>query len=475
MLLALTAVLTVGALLRLLHLGKKSLWLDEATSVGFARTSWAEFVSIVRTREANMVTYHLLLRAWIQLGTSEWVVRLLSALFSIATLALVYALGARLFGRRVGLAATVLLAVNAFAVRYAQESRGYSLLALLACISTLCFVRAIELPSPNRWVSYAIASTLAVYTHFFAALVIVAQLASLAFLPRRQVAWKQLGTTLVGIGVLLLPLALFFFTAPLRNVDWIPQPTFPKVGGFVLEMLGIGRGGDDISLRAALEAGGFLLLFGTCAVVTSREACSTWSRFGRSTETWRFALLLTWLALPIILVLSTTRIKPLFVDKYFLECLPALSLFLAVGLCRLRRRWLFWTVAVGGIALCLNGVFIYYGRDNEDWRQVTRTILDGGRSRDALLFHPPFLHDPFDYYRERFRGFPAAPIIVDCQQLRDDCLVDSLARRYDRVWLVVSHDPDSGRSFQAALNRSYPAVVERTFVGIHLLLYSVRN
>src|SRR5690242_15785637 len=86
MLLPLAAVLAVGALLRLRHLGKKSLWLDEATSVGFARTSWPEFVTIVRTREANMVAYHLLLRAWIQLGTSEWVVRLLSALFSIATL-----------------------------------------------------------------------------------------------------------------------------------------------------------------------------------------------------------------------------------------------------------------------------------------------------------------------------------------------------------------------------------------------------
>ena len=78
-----------------------------------------------------MGVYFLLLHFWLMLGSSLGFLRGLSVLFSVATIPVIYALGARLFGRNAGLIAAWLLAINAFHIRYAQEIRGYAMVALL--------------------------------------------------------------------------------------------------------------------------------------------------------------------------------------------------------------------------------------------------------------------------------------------------------------------------------------------------------
>jgi uncharacterized membrane protein len=66
-----------------------------------------------------MALYYFLLRFWLTLGGSEGFVRGLSVLFSVATIPITFFLGARLFGRRAGLLASLLLAVNAYHIHYA--------------------------------------------------------------------------------------------------------------------------------------------------------------------------------------------------------------------------------------------------------------------------------------------------------------------------------------------------------------------
>src|SRR5437868_13233477 len=119
------AITAAGAVFRLLHLGAKSLWLDEILSVSIARLDAPGFRNIVFSWEANMALYYALLRAWVHVGDSEVILRLPSALASIATVPLVYLIGRRLFSQSVGLIAALLLAVNLFAIRYAQEARSY--------------------------------------------------------------------------------------------------------------------------------------------------------------------------------------------------------------------------------------------------------------------------------------------------------------------------------------------------------------
>ena len=125
-------------------------------------------------------------------GSSEGFIRALSVVFSVATIPVVYALGHRLFGRKTGLLAAWLLAANAYHVRYAQEARGYALVVFLAALSTWLLVRNLQDPRRARWGIYALVSALAVYAHFYAALILLAQAGSLMFLPPENLPWQEL-------------------------------------------------------------------------------------------------------------------------------------------------------------------------------------------------------------------------------------------------------------------------------------------
>jgi hypothetical protein len=97
----LVLIILVAAILRLHGIASKSFWLDEGISVEIARLPWRQFFYVLRRREINMALYYLLLHFWLALGSTEGFIRGLSVLFSVATVPVLYALGARLFGRGV--------------------------------------------------------------------------------------------------------------------------------------------------------------------------------------------------------------------------------------------------------------------------------------------------------------------------------------------------------------------------------------
>ena len=89
--------------------------------------------------------YYALAWVWTQLtGTGEVGLRSLSALAGVATVPVAYLLGAELRGRRAGIVAAALVAVNPMLLWYSQEARGYALLALLTAAAALYFVRALD-------------------------------------------------------------------------------------------------------------------------------------------------------------------------------------------------------------------------------------------------------------------------------------------------------------------------------------------
>src|SRR5579859_3235130 len=101
-LIAISGLLLAAAGLRLFHLGSKSLWVDECASLVFAQQSWSAFWKTMWQGEANMLTYYLLLRGWIHLGSTEFIVRALSVIPAVATVFVVWRLGTRLFSTRAG-------------------------------------------------------------------------------------------------------------------------------------------------------------------------------------------------------------------------------------------------------------------------------------------------------------------------------------------------------------------------------------
>src|SRR5215471_11704518 len=212
-------IMLLAASLRSFHLGAKSFSPDEAFSVAMIETGWAAFCRLLISSEANMALYYLLLRIWSPIGDTPSVLRALSVVFGVATVPVIYFVGKMLFSRRAGIISALLLSVNVFHIFYSQNARSYSLLVLLISCSSFFFVRYVKSHGCEGRVWYILTTTAALYTHFFAALVLLAQFVCWTLLPRRLRTWGQLRNMIV-IAVLGLPLALFITFQGISGISY---------------------------------------------------------------------------------------------------------------------------------------------------------------------------------------------------------------------------------------------------------------
>ncbi|MFH1085253.1 MAG: glycosyltransferase family 39 protein, partial [Chloroflexota bacterium] len=201
---ALAGIVLLAAAARLWGLAAESLWLDEATSLMLARMPVSELIAWTAL-DIHPPLYYTLLHYWILLGESEAAVRGLSALAGVLTVPVIYGLGCAWFGRRVGLIAAALLAVNPYHVWYSQEARMYALVALLMGAAVLAAFCLWEDGAWWAWAGHVIATAAAWYTHYYAVFgILLVNLMFAYLLARRRVGRRLLWRWLAAQAVILL-------------------------------------------------------------------------------------------------------------------------------------------------------------------------------------------------------------------------------------------------------------------------------
>ena len=483
----LAGLTTAAAALRFLFLTRKSFWFDEGVSVQIARLDWYNFARLLWRREANMSLYYLLLRGWLHLGHSEFFVRSLSVLAAIAAVPAIYWLARQLFDRRVALIAATLLSVNAYHIRYAQEARSYSLFVFMAIVSSGCLVSSIQRPSCRNRMSHIVATSSSVYVHFFAGLLVLAQWLSLRFLDPGLVTsnlksrWAKHWRWITGLSS---PALLFAATTGVGPLSWIQRPTPGVLFSYYDHMAG---------------NGGWVLLlayFAACLIAIAPVRQEIVRRVA-GWRVWRYQFLLLWLFLPVLVTIMVSLVRPMFVPRYFVFCLPAFILLTAAGIARIRRTALLMLVMTFFVGFSVNGVASYYHQDfdleRDDWRAASNYILDNLASGDAILFHIAMGRMPFCFYQSLYRsGTHRAAIIYPGRSDRIDyrdflgkpqkSLLLSVPARYDRVWVVLEHnqnksgEPDFTTLLLSQIfGMNYLHRQDRFFPGIEVRLYSDRN
>ncbi len=104
-------------------------------------------------------------------------VRLPALIAGIATIPLVYAVGARTVGRGAALTAATLTTLSPFMIFYSAEARGYGVMMALVLLSTLALLLACDRGGARWWALYAVCVALAAYTHYTSVFVLGGQFA----------------------------------------------------------------------------------------------------------------------------------------------------------------------------------------------------------------------------------------------------------------------------------------------------------
>src|ERR1044071_9403088 len=180
-LLVLLLILLLALGLRLIALGSRTLWYDEAFAVLFSEKGLNAMLYGTLTpaggaaADVHPLLYYTTLGDWMAIfGQSPVAVRMYSVLLGVATVGMLYVLTNELFGERTALTAALIAAVAPFEVQYSQETRMYALLGLLLVSVTWCFVRGWRTNKIGYWIAFGVLASLAMYTQQLAAFYLAA-------------------------------------------------------------------------------------------------------------------------------------------------------------------------------------------------------------------------------------------------------------------------------------------------------------
>jgi hypothetical protein len=459
-------IVLAGAGLRVLQLDMKGLWLDETFSVWLAGHSMTELLQWIVKIDQHPPLYYILLHYWMALnGSSPYTVRLLSVLFGVGTVPIIYLIGKRMSGPVVGLASAAMMAFSLFHIYYAQEARMYTLLTFNAAAATYALVRLLTDARSTR----PIGSQFGDYVRAWRTSAPVEPEPTGRFSYRDQAGdqtgWRgwisrhrwlpiqDLETDLAWLGLIVFSAATLYShnTAVLfllaANVFVLGLMLYQRV-----HRSGAQPAFQAPSLGNWIKAQGtILLLWSPWILPFLKQAGSVYRRFWVPAPTWNEVVGLirsflvtsapipgglangVWIFYGLVLVLGLISFRKKWSQFFFLAALFAvpflgelivsiwrpvflgrtliwttipLFLLLASGAAQLRFRILI-LLAVG--SFCTLNVFStgdylrFYQK--EDWNAAARSIAGYTEKDDLILFNSNFVEIAFNYYFKPYEDY----------------------------------------------------------------------
>jgi 4-amino-4-deoxy-L-arabinose transferase-like glycosyltransferase len=261
----LLALIAAAAVLRAIGLND-GLWFDEIiTLVLFVRPPLERIVTEYPNSNNHplySILAHLSVTAF---GEQPWALRLPAAIFGVAAVPAVYALGRLVTGRRESLLAAGLITVSYHHIWFSQNARGYTALALCAVACSWLLLRAWRSGQAKYFVLYGIVAALGVYTHLTLALMVVGHAVVMLAegwwtgVDRRRAILATAGLAIAAVGSMALyaPMAgavYAFFSGPSPQAAAVATPAWAVRE--MLKGLRLGLGASGALSAAVLFAAG---------------------------------------------------------------------------------------------------------------------------------------------------------------------------------------------------------------------------
>ncbi|RLT45684.1 MAG: hypothetical protein DWI62_03095 [Chloroflexi bacterium] len=441
------ALVLLAFALRVAGVQRQDLWGDEAFSVRFSAQALPQ---IVRPGvETHPPLYHALLHYWMAAaGNRPLAVRYLSVLTGTLLVATCCNLGRSVFPRAVGVTTAAVASVSAFGIYYSQEARMYALAALLCALATLLVLRHQARPrQTERLWAWLLAVTLALFTHYYCALVWLAHLLLLA--AKRSTRSRLWLGILPGAALAAWVLAQRVFLGERAGLRW--------------------QAWDWAGSRAIWLDAPRALLAGT-----TLPPAQAWLAYGllavAGWGVWRARhMRQRWLALCVLLPLLgawlLAPVMPFFNVRFLIVALPALWVLLAAGV-QAAPRGLRPLLLAAVLFVNLLGLYHYHFNSafaKGGYGRLLATLRVQAQAGDGLLLAHSAQSALYEYY-----GPVALPLYklawdFPWTDARSPALLDTAANAHTRLWLLSFGDAqayDPQRSFQQGLS-------QRAFLAWH--------
>lgn len=442
-------ILIVSFFLRLMAINQ-SFWLDEATTATVARSvSWADYFNKFIPGDFHPPLYYVLSKAWgIIFGVNEPSLRILSVIFALASIYLVYKITQIVADETAALLAALLLSLAPLHIYYSQEARMYSLTMALSALLIYTYLLFKKSPSWGNKKLLVGSIVALVYTNYLSLLMIIPIL--LDFYNSKKSKKFILGAVQISLVSVLIIAPLFYLV------------TLPQVGGF----------GGAIDSNWATTLGKFSLknialipvkfiigrinfssniVYGTFVLLPL--SVYTYLIYQLKPSKQKLSLIFYWLGTPLILGMVLSLFIPILTYFRFIFVLPALYILLAIGLTRLKDDYFLPILLV---VLVFNLYFSYRFLNNpkfyrEDWRGLI-TYIHSVDEDPTVVFPSQSQQEAFKYYSD----LP----ISKASDVREN---------EERVWLLryaydISDPADTTR--QQIEDLGYKIIDQKDFNGV---------
>ncbi|MGB8648854.1 MAG: glycosyltransferase family 39 protein [Anaerolineae bacterium] len=486
-------VVALAFLMRVERLADKSIWWDEGWTIWLSQHD-LDWIALRTASDEHPPLHYWLMHFWNAIGTEAAIGRFFSLFFGVLAVALLYRIAREIGGKWLGVLAALLLALARFHIWWSQDIKNYTLSGFFA-LASVWFVLRLVLASPTQrrawriWIGYVLSITLALYSHYLAALIFLADNLLILIVLVRE--WRGQGKpTALFLRWCLAQIAVLALFAPwlwlyLQNAaTWSAAPAFDA--GLFLRLvatvlaLGVTTYIDNYTVLTALFT--VLVLAGALWPLLRRRR-----NHAAPALQWGTLLALIIVLVPplLIYILSLTPaafFAPKIQARYLLILLPAYMLLLAMGIAFLARvsRYLAAAAILLVLAAQVYTLGDYYsGRVlQDDYASIAQAVNSFALPGDALVLDTDQEWPTFLYYLRPGREWPwvGVPNGAPVDQATAH-RVAAQAAQYQGAWLVTIPDAlarDPQHLVEAELAQRWPKQYEQTFGNKRLVLYANR-
>lgn len=395
-------ILLVATVLRFYNLDFQGAWLDEIHTLKESdpNLTFSEFHKIIMFREGIPHFYFLLIKIFSQLfGVhSIFIARVFSAIPGILSVLYIYFLGKELYNKNVGLLCSIFLTVNVLSIEYSQEARSYSMLALLVIISFYRLILFLKNNSIKNAIILGFVTGLITNAHPIglinvAAIYFILLLAIVFIKDKRILIFKN--SVFAGIITLLIFSPVYQIVKKVAEIKsfWVEKPSFDNIKMLFINL----SGKSEVLLYLILIS--IISLF----IITIISLKKNKSKIEDNKIIISFTVLFIWFSVEVsILLIKSYSGTSLILNRYFIAVMPAMMLFLAIGIESISNKVIKILVSILTIGMLFYQIFFpvnyYTALSKSQFSIVCEAVLSNNKENQKIVSNWGWL---LSYYLDR--------------------------------------------------------------------------